>query len=1064
MAVSATFSANFDKFFAAVEKADVQLRDFEGAASKVQSGINKLGNSFSGENIIKQALLTAEAIEKIGGATTLTDSEAKRVNATMTEALDKMRRLGVEIPPGIEKLASETNRAGKETSALGGVFGDVIGLAKQAAVAFGAMFAVGQIVGAVKSVISLGGELTDLSAKTGIGTTALQEFKYAGEQVGVGLDAITGGVNQLQKRLASDDDGAVGAVKKLGLSLDDLKGKRPEDQFKAIAEKVGGIEDPMLRTKAATDLFGKSGADLLPVLTTEFSELTRKADALGIVMDEQTVAAMDDLGDTASSLGSVALGALGRVIAPLIPLLSLLANIALQVASVLGDVLGVAMGYIVTASKKLADGFVSMAKFVLEGVSSIVGVIPGLKNVSAVTDGITWAMGKLESAHRALNETQPATVEKTKATGVAFEATSKQADKFAEAVRALLDEITGKKAKEELAIMAAAVTAAGGASKLSAFELENLAKKVGDLSRVGVEVPPVLFNIWLAHEKWSAAVTTNTDAILKLGGASAYASEQMRQFIPPLVALTSQPLENLFKLRSFDLSKFSVKPPDFSTAFEAALAHGLRAAADRIAGADSFAEAVGGLASGLASHLGANLQANGSGPLAKGIGSALVAASQAGSFTEGASVFMGKLGSTLGGMAGAAFGPLGSALGEMLGSFLGPLTSKITGLFGGVSAEVKKARSSIGEFEDGLRATLTASEKAEAGGVAWKETVIAVRDAYLATGRTAADAEAIVKQLWNDKDPKASAAAIATINGVLDEQKAKYADIRGQIDGLNGELSNLRDQNTVKFSDMKSIAEKYGISLKDLGPAFKQANISERAQEIIDAMETMKRGGADNAAVLHGLGDEISALVTDSIQFGTKIPENMRPMIEGLIKSGDLVDANGDKITDMAQINFGDPVADKFTKIADRMKEVADKIQALIDKMGGGMTTAAETAARNVTSSFESIPKDWDFNIRARVDTGGSGEGSGPGFALGTRGATGQWFRNFGAGTPTMLHGDEAVVRKDQAGDFAAEFGGAGAGMSSALLEEVRGLRSDFDRLQGSITRGVRDGLLLGAR
>jgi len=79
------------------------------------------------------------------------------------------------------------------------------------------------------------------------------------------------------------------------------------------------------------------------------------------------------------------------------------------------------------------------------------------------------------------------------------------------------------------------------------------------------------------------------------------------------------------------------------------------------------------------------------------------------------------------------------------------------------------------------------------------------------------------------------------------------------------------------------------------------------------------------------------------------------------------------------------------------------------------------------------------------------------GFASGTMGRTGSWFKNFGSGTPTVLHGEEAVVRRDQASAFAAAFGGGGDGAVSELVA----LRADVVALPHHIARAVRDAMLV---
>jgi len=115
------------------------------------------------------------------------------------------------------------------------------------------------------------------------------------------------------------------------------------------------------------------------------------------------------------------------------------------------------------------------------------------------------------------------------------------------------------------------------------------------------------------------------------------------------------------------------------------------------------------------------------------------------------------------------------ALLPTIGALFGPVAQKIgnffRNIFGGPSAEELRGRESVAAFEEQLHSLLTATQKADAGNEDWKMTVIAIRDAYLAAGRTEAEALAAAERLWQSSKKGASetAAAIAAIQAVLDQ-------------------------------------------------------------------------------------------------------------------------------------------------------------------------------------------------------------------------------------------------------------------------------------------------------
>lgn len=351
--------------------------------------------------------------------------------------------------------------------------------------------------------------------------------------------------------------------------------------------------------------------------------------------------------------------------------------------------------------------------------------------------------------------------------------------------------------------------------------------------------------------------------------------------------------------------------------------------------------------------------------------------------------------------------------------------------FTSIPKEVKAARLEVDAFQGALAETLTITQQQESGGEKWKMTIIAVRDAYLQTGRTAEDAEAIVKQLWNTDKPIAAREAIKKINDVLAEQKL-----------LNVDLKGLQDEQQVKWGDMRDVAQKYGIDLAALGPKFQEARLREMAMGIWQDFALLRQGGADVGGVLMGMRDEIELLVQDSINFGVAIPENFRPLIDSLMQSEEGITINGEKLTDLGKLNFAKPLVDKFAAIV-------DKIQELIDRIAGPLT-----------GQINAIPRDITVNVHGRwIEPNMPDNNEAPDFWTGTKDKTGDWFKNFGSGTPVNLHGAEAVVRRDQATQFANDFGSGGGGsdMTAALL--ARTIRT-LDALPDLMFFAARDGYL----
>src|SRR5215471_1355298 len=180
-------------------------------------------------------------------------------------------------------------------------------------------FSVGAVVGAGKAVIDYASQLTDLSQKTGISTTGLQKLQLAFEQSGIGIDTVTNATEKLSKNLIGGDKGTIAALTKMGLSVQDLKKLAPEDLFTKVADAVGGIPNPTEKAFAAMTVFGKGGAELLAGLDGHLADTTKQFEAMGLVIDEETVKAADDFGDQMALLSKSLMAFGAQVLAPLLP-------------------------------------------------------------------------------------------------------------------------------------------------------------------------------------------------------------------------------------------------------------------------------------------------------------------------------------------------------------------------------------------------------------------------------------------------------------------------------------------------------------------------------------------------------------------------------------------------------------------------------------------------------------------------------------------------------------------------------------------------------------------------
>lgn len=108
-----------------------------------------------------------------------------------------------------------------------------------------------------------------LSEKMGDTAEALASIKKASDVSGTSLDSIAAASIKLTAALSKTDEegqGAAKAIKALGLDFNDFKALAPVDQIDAVAKAMNGFEDGANKTAVAVALWGKSGADMIPLL------------------------------------------------------------------------------------------------------------------------------------------------------------------------------------------------------------------------------------------------------------------------------------------------------------------------------------------------------------------------------------------------------------------------------------------------------------------------------------------------------------------------------------------------------------------------------------------------------------------------------------------------------------------------------------------------------------------------------------------------------------------------------------------------------------------------------
>jgi len=688
----------------------------------------------------------------------------------------------------------------------------------------------GVVIGAVKATMDWAGALTDLSAKTGISTTMLQKLQTAAGDSGVTVEKIGNAVQQMANRLASGDKSAVGAVQALGLSLTTLMRGTPDQAFLAIATAVGKIEDPMKRAQVAADLFGRSGLDLTKILNGEFVKAVDSATAAS----EESISALDDMGDAMGRLWQSGKVLLATVLQPLAPVLEGIAKAAGYAAKGIGDLYA-----------KIPSGFGALGAYggTLKAYDVLFGG-PGAAPTAPAGPGLMTAAG--------------------------YSAAGMSEADVTTAIKDLRDQARETTARQKR-LAKASDEAAQALEQQAAIALR--------------------FN----------NIVRTSDWLMARSGAA-----NMGLTLPPLQAAAGDLTNTWGGVANTGLLGWNgntgISPASFLSRaqfnWSGAGLGGLNAAMPFLA------QALGGSATG--------------GSIGGALGGVLGSQSMFGGLSG-----LGGFAGILGGIApflGPALGIVGSLIGKLFGPSEGKLASQDR------SAYIQSLGGNEAFNQQFRNAQISPDEAAR-----------------LTNQLMSANSREAVKAAQ-----EAINAAIARNNALLQEQ----AGIESEIAAIEEQRKALADSLVTTYDQVVQITRQYGINLDAAGQKVQQLGSTETFTDLLNNMQALERAGFDVGTMLDGMADEISNAVNRAIQFGTTVPENMRKYIESLAAAGRLVDANGQAITDLSQIQWGpavqtqaDIVNQAMAALDATMQSLVSRLEEIVDLLANRIPGAANSAA-----------------------------------------------------------------------------------------------------------------------
>lgn len=194
----------------------------------------------------------------------------------------------------LEKIRRDLGRLKDSGSAVEAGFKSLT----RAANLFGGVLSAGALLAFARQSFQAANAITDAAERSGVGVEELSRLKFAAEQNGLEFGALTSALREYQKNISNAAVGTAAAQNRLSLlnlEASELQSLSIEDQLGQIADRFKDIVNPADRTRIAVELFGKAGADLVPLLrqgSSGIRELTEEADRLGVTLSAETSASI----------------------------------------------------------------------------------------------------------------------------------------------------------------------------------------------------------------------------------------------------------------------------------------------------------------------------------------------------------------------------------------------------------------------------------------------------------------------------------------------------------------------------------------------------------------------------------------------------------------------------------------------------------------------------------------------------------------------------------------------------------------------------------------------------
>jgi hypothetical protein len=190
------------------------------------------------------------------------------------------------------------------------------------AIAAGAAFAFNM----ARALADSADRLDELSQRIGVSVEDLTRLQWAAQMSGASAETLTMALQKLSLNMANSKDPAnesAAAFKALGIDISDADGSMRSqlEVMNDVADAFAGFKDGANKTAIAVQLFGRSGAELIPMLnggSQSIKALAAESDKLGNTLSTNTAKAAAEFNDHLDRMAARASSVAKAIATPLL--------------------------------------------------------------------------------------------------------------------------------------------------------------------------------------------------------------------------------------------------------------------------------------------------------------------------------------------------------------------------------------------------------------------------------------------------------------------------------------------------------------------------------------------------------------------------------------------------------------------------------------------------------------------------------------------------------------------------------------------------------------------------